>query len=139
VKAFHFKLEQAVRWREAQVTAQKARVSSAAARLTELEAALDSLRSSLSEAQRDLPHCGKDLQFFAAFGAVTTAHIRDFETQIAQARQSVTLEIKRMVEANQRARVLQNLRSAQHRDWRREFDRELATFADEAFVSRKQG
>jgi hypothetical protein len=140
VKAFHFRLDQALRWRETQVSLQKARVSAAAGRLAAIENALENERASLSGASTRLLQetIGHALQSFGAFRDRTLARIRDLEAQSAVAKRSVALEMKKLIEASQKARLLENLKQADHTRWRRELDRELAAFADEVFLSRLQ-
>ncbi len=140
MKAFHFRLDQALRWRETQVSLQKARVSAAVGRLAAIEKTLDSERVSLSTASTRLIEetVGHALQSFAAFRDRTRARIRDLEAQSAVAKRSVALEMNKLIEARQKTRLLENLKLADHTRWRQDLDRELAAFADEAFLSRLQ-
>jgi hypothetical protein len=139
MKAFHFRLEQALRWRGTQLTIQKTRFAAAAGRLAEIEAAASALRSSLFDAQRRIvvESNGGATQSFAAFKAAASVRIRDYEAQAEVARRNTALEMNRLVEADQKVRVLQKLRTAHHADWRQDLDRELATFAEESFLSRR--
>ena len=139
MNAFRFRLDSVLRWRETEVTLQEARLSAAAKRLAELKAAVVSIQSTLDHAQRRLlaePE-GLALQSFGAFRLVANAHMRDCERRIAEAQKTVVEETKRLVEATRKVRLLEKLRSEQHTEWRRDFDRELATFADEAFLYRQ--
>ena len=140
MKAFTFRLEQALRWRETQVNLQKTRVAGAAGRLAEIAAALESRRVDLANAAvriADGP-TGAALASYAGFREKSRARIGDLEAQALVAQRTVTLEMNRLIEANQRSRLLENLKQTGEDRWRREFDRELAAFADEAFLCRKQ-
>ena len=46
------------------------------------------------------------------------------------------VEMDRLLEGDRKLRLLQDLKKAGRREWRMEHERELAAFADEAFVGR---
>jgi hypothetical protein len=129
MKAFTFRLEQALRWRETQVNLQKSRVAAAAGRLAETEALL---------AARQAGHTGEALGLYARFRRKSLAGIRDCEAQVLVLQRNLTLELNRLIEANQKLRLIENLKQTDRGLWLKEFDRELAAFADEAFLSRIQ-
>jgi flagellar export protein FliJ len=140
VKAFHFRLDQALRWRETQASLQKSRVAAAVGRLAEIDRALENERASLTAASSGIVDnpAGHSLQSFAAFRDRTRARIRDLEGQSLVARRNVGLEMTSLIEATRKVRVLENLKQADQTRWRQDLDRELAAFADEAFLSRLQ-
>jgi flagellar export protein FliJ len=140
VKAFHFRLDQALRWRETQAGLQKSRVAAAVGRLSEIERSLESERASLNGACSGLLDnpFGHALQSFAAFRDRTRRRIRDLEGQSLLARRNVGLEMNQLVEATRKVRILENLKQADQTRWHRDLDHELAAFADEAFLSRLQ-
>jgi flagellar export protein FliJ len=138
MKAFTFRLEQALRWRQTQVNLQKSHVAAAAARLAEIAAALEARRSDLANAAAgivDTP-TGAALGSYAGFKEKSRARIGDLEAQALVAQRALALEMNRLTEASQRSRLLENLKQSGEDRWRREFDRELAAFADEAFLCR---
>jgi hypothetical protein len=138
MKAFTFPLEQALRWRETQVNLRKSRVAGAAGRLAEIAAILEGRRTELANAAArivDAP-TGAALVSYAGFREKSRARIRDLEAQALVAQRTLTLEMNGLTEARQRSRLLENLKRTDQTRWRREFDRELATFADEAFLCR---
>ena len=139
MKAFHFRLDQALRWRETQVNLQKSRLGAAVAHLAAIQSAIANHQSALSTAAVKLHNqpTGEALQSFAAFQKKTLASIRALDAQRAAAKDAVTLEITRLVEANQKVRLLENLKRTDHARWQHDFDHELAVFADEAFLSRR--
>jgi hypothetical protein len=140
MKAFTFRLEQALRWRETQVNLQKSRVAGAAGRLAEIELILEARRTELSTAATriiDAP-TGRALESYAGFKEKSRARIRDSEAQALVAQRTLALEMNRLIEARQKLRLLENLKRGGEERWRREFDRELAAFADEAFLCRLQ-
>jgi len=138
MKAFTFRLEQARRWRETQVDLMKLRAAAAAGRLAGIEAELEAERSGLSTAAArilDGP-TGGALESYARFIEKSRAHIRDLEAQSLAAKRTLTLEMNRLIEANRRLKLIENLKHAGRERWRKEFNGELADFADEAFLSR---
>jgi hypothetical protein len=138
MKAFSFRLEQARRWRETQVDLGKTRVAAAAGRLAGIEEELEAERSGLSTAAArilDSP-TGGALESYARFIEKSRAHIRDFEAQSLAAKRTLTLEMNRLIETDRKLRVLDNFKHASQERWRKEFDRNLADFADEAFLCR---
>ena len=140
MKAFTFRLEQALRWRQTQVNLQKSRVAGAAGRLAEIAAILETRRSELANAATrivDAP-TGAALASYAGFKEKSRARIADLETKALAAQRTVTLEMNLLTEANRRSRLLENLKQTGQDRWRREFDREIAAFADEAFLCRLQ-
>jgi flagellar export protein FliJ len=140
MKAFTFRLEQALRWRDTQVNLRKSAVAGAAGRLAEIEAVLDARKAELSGAAArivDAP-TGAALESYAGFREKARARIRDSEAQAVVAQRTLTLEMNRLIEARQKLRSFENLKRTGEERWRREFDRELAAFADEAFLCRFQ-
>jgi hypothetical protein len=140
MKAFTFRLEQALRWRDTQVNLQKSRVAGAAGRLVEVEAILEARRAELSSAATriiDGP-TGAALRSYEGFRERSRARIRDSEAQALAAQRTLALEMNRLIEARQKLRTFENLRRTGEERWRRDFDRELAAFADEAFLCRLQ-
>jgi hypothetical protein len=138
MKAFSFRLEQALRWRAAQVNVGKTRAAAAASCLAGIEAELEAQRSGLSTAATrilDGP-TGGALETYARFREKSHERIRDLEGQTLAAQRALTLEMNRLIEANQRLQLLENLKHASRGRWRKEFDRELADFVDEAFLAR---
>ena len=140
MKAYAFRLEQALRWRETQATLQKTRVAGAGGRLAEIVASLEARRVELANAAvriADGP-TGAALTSYAGFRKKSRARIGDLEVQALAAQRTLDLEMSCLMEANQRSRLLENLKRTGQDRWRREFDRELAAFADEAYLCRIQ-
>ena len=138
MKVFSFRLEQALRWRAAQVDLAKTRAAAAAGRVAGIGAELASQMSGLSTAATriiDGP-TGGSLESYARFKEKSHARIRDLEGQALAAQRLLTLEMNRLTEANQKLRLLENFKHASQERWRKEFDRELADFADESFLTR---
>jgi|HubBroStandDraft_6_1064221.scaffolds.fasta_scaffold714156_1 hypothetical protein len=144
MNAFTFRLEQALRWRATQVNLGKTRAAAAAGRVAGIAAEIEARKSELLTAATrilDSP-TGGALESYARFKEKSHARIRDLEGQALLAQRALTLEMNRLMEANQKLRLIENLKRATQARWRKEFDRELADFADEAFLigyNRKTG
>jgi hypothetical protein len=136
VKAFVFRLQQALAWRETELNLQRARVAAVTATLASVESAVRAAHADVQRAATLVPTdaTGLRLDSYAAFRRRSQHHIRELEAQALAARKAVDLETKQLVEANRKVRVLENLRTGAQNQWQREFDRELADFADEAFL-----
>jgi hypothetical protein len=136
MRAFTFRLEQALRWRATQVNLGKTRAAAAAGRVAGINREIEARTSELvTAATRILDTAtGGSLESYARFKEKSHASIRDLEGQALVARRTLTLELNRLMEANQKLRLLENFKRASHGRWRKEFDRELSDFADEAFL-----
>jgi hypothetical protein len=140
VKAFHFRLDQALRWRATQVDIEKAKVAAAAGLLASIRSDLESRRASLNESARHLAagSNGAALEYWAAWRDRTGRQIKDLVVNLREAEGALAVQMKLLVEANQRQRLLENLKQTEHARWHVEFGRELEAFASEAFLGRLQ-
>ena len=136
MKAFTFRLEQALRWRGAQLAAQQARVATAAAQRSAVEAHLTSARAEAANGAADIIRepTRFPLSSYAAFIDRSRARIRQLEANLAAVERALAVERDLLVAANRKLRLLENLKHDAQLRWRGEFDRELSAFADEAFL-----
>ncbi len=136
MKAFTFRLEQAMRWRGTQVAAQQSRVAAAAAQRSAVDALLTAARAEAAGGAADVIRepTGYPLSSYAAFIERSRARIRQLEANLAAAEQALAVERDLLVAANRKLRLLENLKHDAQLRWRTEFDRELSAFADEAFL-----
>ena len=140
MKAFSFRLDQALRWRGEQAGLQKSRLSAAVGHAAKMHAALE---SGIAEARnaaiavKQSPD-GAALSSYAGFAARSKVRIQDLEKHTREAEGALAAEMKRLVEANRAVRLLEKLRHTEQDRWRRAFDREIETFAGEAFLHRLQ-
>jgi hypothetical protein len=140
MKAFSFRLEQALRWRGTQVAVQQARAATAAVQTFAVEALLTSARAEAAGGAADIidvlrEPTGFPLSSYAAFIDRSRARIRQLEANLAAAKRALAVERDLLVAANRKLRLLENLKHDAQLRWRGEFDRELSAFADEAFLS----
>ncbi len=140
MKAFAFRLEQALRWREKQASLQKTRLSAAVGRAARMHAALESRQAEAriaAAAVKQSPD-GVTLAAYAGYAVRSKARIRDLEMQTREAEGAVAVEMARVVEANRGVRLLEKLRQTERDRWRRAVDGEAEAFAGEAFLNRLQ-
>ena len=139
MKAFSFRLEQALRWRETQVSAQKSRVAAAAG-----QASRNSDRARLAKGGGDKQRCGplsanQQVPRWRCMPRSSANRARGFAISMRNSRSpSAPLHVKWIDWSTPTgsSRLLENLKQTDTGRWRREFDRELAAFADEAFLCR---
>ena len=139
MKAFTFRLEQALRWRETQVRVQKSRVAAAASHASGIQALLDSMRAEASDSAVQIVRSPTGVALASYAGLVDRSRVRiaGLEAKSAAAQRVVTGEMESLLDANRKLRLLENLKRTEQDRWHTEFDRELATFADEAFLGRQ--
>jgi hypothetical protein len=136
MKAFTFRLEQALRWRGAQLAAQESRVAAAAGQRSAVEALLTSARAEAASGAADIIRepTRFPLSSYAAFIGRSRARICQLEANLAAAERALSMERDLLVAASRKLRLLENLKHDAQVRWRAEFDRELSAFADEAFL-----
>ena len=140
MKAFSFRLEKVLRWREAQLDIEKSRAAAALARISEIQAAIEQRRSEAAEAAQYIAR-EPDSSALAAYGGFLErdrARSVELNDQMGVAKKALAAELKQVIEANRKLHLLEKLKSAERAGWRREFDQELGQFADEAFLARLQ-
>jgi hypothetical protein len=139
MKAFSFRLEQALRWRGTQVAVQQARVAAAAAQRAAIEALLVSARAEAVGGAADIIDItrgptGFPMSSYAVFIERSRTRILQLDASRAVAERALAAERDQLVAANRKLRLLENLKHDAQLRWRIEFDRELSAFADEAFL-----
>jgi hypothetical protein len=140
MKAFRFRLDQALRWRAAQLDLEKARVAASAKRLAEIRSALAALRANLagSACQIGPVSSGSALEILGAYTEKTRRQIGELETGAKRAEQDLAAQTRLMLEANRKLHLIESLRDTAQMRWNGEFTRELEAFAGEAFLGRLQ-
>jgi capsule polysaccharide export protein KpsE/RkpR len=138
MKAFQFRLDQALRWRATQADLAKAKVAAAAGHLSGLQAQLESQRIQVSGDARDVVTgaAGLSLETWAAYLKKARREMILIEKQIREAERNLGEQLRLVVEANRKVRLLENLKQSERTHWNAELDRELDTFSGEAFLVR---
>lgn len=138
MKAFDFRLEKVLRWRETQLRVRKARVADATAEVARKQGALEALAAESAQSAASIARepAASALHAYARFLDRARVRARQLQEQLTNAKRNLAAETDRLVEANRKLRLLENLKSGKQDEWRREFDRQTADFGDEAFLSR---
>jgi hemerythrin-like domain-containing protein len=134
VKAFRFRLDQALRWRATQVDLEKSRVGIAASRLAALRAQADARARELKDQQIGTVATGSELASLAVWRDRMRRQILDLEKQAKQAERALAEQMKLLIEANRKHLLLENLERTEQARWKAAFSRELENFASEAFL-----
>ena len=140
MKAFRFRLDQALRWRATQVDIEKAAAASAASRLAGIREEAESLRQSLTGSALELASgaTGESLKSWSAWRDRTRRRIVELEGKEQEARKALDDQMQRLLEANRKQRLLEKLREGEQARWQADFGRELEAFASEVFLGRLQ-
>ena len=140
MRAFRFRLDQALRWRATQVELEKARVGIAAGRLAALRVEADGRRQELKDSARQIGAgtTGSALESLAVWMDRTRRRILELEKQTLEAERALTAQMQLLVEANRKHLLLENLERTERARWQVAFSRELEAFAGEAFLGRLQ-
>jgi flagellar export protein FliJ len=138
MKAFAFRLDRVLHWRVTQVTLQQTKTSTAAGKLAAIEKTLEAMRKEEMQARAGLighSATGAGLNSFAAFSSSIGRRIKDVEGQAGEARKALGIELIALKEANRKSQLLENLKETRQTRWQKDFERETAAIADEAFLS----
>ncbi len=140
MKAFRFRLDSALRWRAAQNDLEKSRVAVAAKRVADIRGALEARQTGLRESVQQLGPVtdGSTLEILHAYRARTQRQIVELEKAAQKAQQDLAAQMKVMLEANRKLRLVENLKETAKTEWQAEFGRELEAFAGESFLGRLQ-
>ncbi len=140
MKAFRFRLEQALRWRKAQAEQLKATAAAAADRVSALNADLEARELRLradSEGLTQTPDT-EGFQNWAAYLRRAKRESAGVEKQLREADRLLGEQMRLLVEANRKVRLLEKLRENAAGRWNAEMQREIEAFASEAFLGRLQ-
>ncbi len=139
MKAFHFRLDSALRWRSTQLRMEQETLSRISSHLVTLQTELMAKHTELRSGSAELATSGSAA--FASWSAYTDRsyrQIRALEDQLQQGRKAQALQTRKMVEAHQKVRVLENLKQKERAGWTLELNRETEALAGEAFLARLQ-
>lgn len=140
MKTFHFRLEQALRWRAAQCEVEKAKVALEAKRLRDIRSDIEASRANLRNAPGQLgpSTSGATLELLAAYTDQTRRRIERGEQAAKKAEQDLAGKTQALIEANRRLKLIENLKQTARTEWNEEFNRELESFAGDTFLGRLQ-
>jgi hypothetical protein len=140
MKAFQFRLEQALRWRATQLHLEKSRTAAAAKLLADIRTARESLRTSLNDSTGQLGPAsdGAAHSLLNAWTGRTNRQIADLEKLAKKAEMDLARQTQVMLETNRGHRLVDNLKQHAQTQWNADFARELEAFAGETFLGRLQ-
>jgi hypothetical protein len=137
VKAFHFRLDPALRWRATQLRLEQETVSRIVRQVAALQEELIATHNELRAGSTQLASAGSvAFQSWAAYLERCRRRIRALEEQLIQARKALVLQTNKAVDAHRRLRALENLKGEDSAEWAKELGRETEAFAGEAFLAR---
>ena len=136
---FHFSLEKVLRWRSLELATEEAkleRLIREQLRLQTLRAALSAEKSKLDRSLDTMPDLrGADLRALTAYAL----HLKHESEKLAQLVGKCDFELaeqkKKYRAAQQRYRLLEELKARQFAEWRQEQSRELESLATESFLA----
>jgi hypothetical protein len=137
MKAFHFRLDPALRWRSTQLRMEQEKLSRISGHVNALLAELMAKHTELRASSEELAAAGSVA--FASWSAYvnrSSRQIRALEEQLQQGRKAQALQARKMVETHQKVRVLENLKDDARAAWELALNRETEAFAGEAFLAR---
>jgi flagellar export protein FliJ len=140
LKAFHFHLDRVLGWRHAELELEHLKIRQLTAELQQLDGALAELATARTAARQEVlivgPLDGSDLTALATY----LHHSNQTEQALLLRRQNQERRIDeqhgRLLEARRRLRVIEKFKARRFEEWRYELNRELESFASEAFLAR---
>ena len=129
-----------MRWRTTQLDLEKARVAAAAKRLSDIRGVLGNLRTNLSNSTTQIGpiSSGSALELLSAYAERTRRQIAELEKGAVRAEQDLAAQTRLMLDASRKLHLIESLKETAQTEWDGEFNRELETFAGEAFLGRLQ-
>ena len=136
MKAFHFRLDPALRWRDTQLRIEQEAAARIATRIATLQTELNARHAELRSGSADLISAGAAA--FASWNAWVTRskqRIRTLNAQIVEARKALIIQTQKITEARRKLRILENLKEDARAQWTKDLARETETLASEAFLA----
>jgi flagellar export protein FliJ len=140
MRAFSFRLEQARRWRNAQLIVQEAKVSAAGATIARLQGQLDAAIEALQASAaliREAP-TGETLNAHAEFTRHAHRRIPELQKRVLEARRTLNAEMSLLIQARRRSQLIEDLKDSEKAAWQKDFDKETAEFVDESHLGQLQ-
>jgi hypothetical protein len=136
---FHFPLEKVLRWRLVQLAAEEAKqkkLLQEQVKLQTLGAELGVEKSKLSSSLATLSDLrGEDLRAMTAYSLRLKRLAETIAEQTARCERNLAVQRKKYRDAQQRCRLLEELKARRVAEWRQEQSRELETLASESYLA----
>ena len=140
MKKFRFSLEAALRWRQLKAEQEKAKVEAIAAEIGRIDAAKLALDDEKQQADRSIKQAGSasagDLHAFDAYVRHAAQRRVMLEGRKVEVRRRLSEQQSFYVDARREAELLEKLKARHRAAWERESDRELETWAGEAYLAK---
>jgi hypothetical protein len=136
---FHFPLEKVLRWRLVQLATEEAKqkkLLQEQVKLQTLGAELGVEKSKLCSSLATLPDLrGEDLRAMAAYSLRLKRLAESITEQTARCERNLAAQKKKYRDAQQRCRLLEELKARRVVEWRQEQSRQLETLASESYLA----
>jgi hypothetical protein len=142
MKRFQFPLDRVRRWRSEQASVEELKLGQLRDRLVALGEAKE--RVALARVQSEREVLGRpfieacELQSLEDYRLHTRFQIRDIENQQRQCEQQIVTQRQRVIEARQKAELLERLKQKALAEWVAATNREEETLATELFLAKRQ-
>lgn len=140
---FHFPLDRILSWRRKELEAEQAQMAPLVAEQNRLEAERREIAAASHRAGAELLASGEirgtDLAALGSYRAHLERETRRNERERADAGERMDRQRARVMERHRRVRLLDKLRERRVEEWRSEWNREMESFAGEAFLARWNG
>lgn len=140
MRAFHFRLEQARRWRSAQLIIQEGKVAAAGAAVARIQARIDSIIHAIRQSAtviRQYP-LGEVLCAHADFCRYSGRKVRELQKQLSEARRVLSVEMSNLIQVRRRLQLIDDLKTAEQTKWQKALEKETADFVDESHLGKLQ-
>lgn len=135
MKAFRFRLERVLEWRQTERGLAAARVEAAEAALLNARHELEMIRQALERGPEANP-TGSALANWAGWRNTLLRHLQGAGQRVTGAQSVLKERQSALVEANRRVRLLSNMKDAELDVWRRDMEREMSAMANDLHLAR---
>ncbi|HKW96648.1 MAG TPA: hypothetical protein VJN43_02895 [Bryobacteraceae bacterium] len=143
MQAFRFRLERILGWRRTELAAEEARMAPLVMERNRLEAARIEVAAARDRTRRELLASaffeGRDLVAHAAFRTRLAKEQEALARKAAECRERMAAQRVRIIEAQRKVKALEKLKHRRLHEWRTQLNRELESFAAEAYLARWSG
>ena len=143
MSSFRFSLQRVLDWRRAQLEMEEVRYRDRQSAVAALDRERAALEASGIQAEGQVRGwhtlAGSDLSALGAFRRSLRARQRQVAVRRAEAAKALAAQLKVMLEARRRCRLLERLRERREAEWRIAGDKALEDLAAESYLARWNG
>jgi flagellar export protein FliJ len=136
---FQFPLERVLRWRSVELSAEESKLEQLVrehTRLQERAAEMSAEKSRIENSPESLPGlCGVDLKGMASYRLRLMGMAEDLKKSMLQCERELLAQRKKCQIAQQRVRLLEELKSRRFSEWEDEQDSQLEALASESYLA----